>query len=348
MNLSYRTRRFLQGLGVFAMVLALLLLLASLVWMLWLDRFVVYSREGTKFDFSLSSQDISGIAAQKPTVPEDVNIVIGEGTKQEEISLELVQLAGYYADVSMLEREFDLVLQQVENITAGTPVMLDVKDMYGYFLYDSSVGIYPSKTVNTSRVNDLIAYLDAKGAYLIARLPAFKDQRYGLDNVPYGLHHESMRYLYMDEDRCYWLDPNSEGAMNYITEITLELKGMGFDEVVYDYFWYPDATNLAFKGNKTESITNAAQRLVKNCSTESFCVSFVAQEPKFALPEGRTRMYLTGRSATDAASLAAETGLEDDIQIRLVFVADGNDTRFDAYGVLRPITAARFEDMDDE
>lgn len=347
MNLSYRTRRFLQGLGIFAIILALLALVFSLVWTLWLDRFVVYSREGAKFDFNLSSQDISGVKAVKPSAP-DVNIVIGEGKQQEEISLELVQLSGYYADVSMLEREFDLVLQQAANIQPGTPVMLDVKDIYGYFLYTTSVGIYPSKTVNTSRVDDLIDYLDAKGAYLIARLPAFKDQRYGLDNVPYGLHHESMRYLYMDEDRCYWLDPTSSGAMNYLTEITLELKSMGFDEVVFDYFWYPDATNLAFKGNRDEKISAAAEQLVTSCATESFAISFVAQEPDFTLPEGRSRMYLTGRSASDAASLAEETGLEEEqVQIRLVFIADGNDTRFDAYGALRPITAARFEDEED-
>ena len=347
MNLSYRTRRFLQGLGIFAIILALLALVFSLVWMLWLDRYVVYSRDGAKFDFNLSSQDISGVEAVKPTAP-DVNIVIGEGKPEDVVSLELVQLSGYYADVSMLEREFDLVLQQAANIDSGTPVMLDVKDIYGYFLYTSSVGIYPSKTVNTSQVDDLIDYLDAKGAYLIARLPAFKDQRYGLDNVPYGLHHESNRYLYMDEDRCYWLDPTSSGTMNYLTEITLELKSMGFDEVVFDYFWYPDATNLAFKGNRDEKITAAAEQLVSSCATESFAISFVAQEPDFALPEGRSRMYLTGRSASDAASLAEETGLEDDqVQIRLVFIAEGNDTRFDAYGALRPITAARFEDEED-
>lgn len=346
MNLSYRTRRFLQGLGIAAMVLTLLGLIFSLVWMLWLDRYVVYSRDGAKFDFSLSSQDISGAEAVKPVVP-DVNIVIGEGNRQEEVSLELVQLSGYYADVGMLEKEFDLVLQQAANIRSGTPVMLDVKDIYGYFLYNTSVGTYQSKSVNTSQVTDLINYLDAQGAYLIARLPAFKDQRYGLDNVPYGLHHESNRYLYMDEDNCYWLSPNSDGTMNYLVEITMELKKMGFDEVVYDYFWYPDANNLAFKGNREESISKAAARLVESCATESFAVSFVAQEPDFDLPEGRTRMYLTGRSASNAATLAAETGLDEDVKIRLVFIADGNDTRFDAYGALRPLTAARFEDEED-
>ncbi len=345
MNLSYRTRRFLQGLGIAAVILLLVALVVWLIWLLWLDRFVIYSRDGAKFDFSLSSQELSGQVAVKPTV-EDVPIVLGDGGVLDEGPKELQKLAGYYADVSMLDKEFDLVLQQVANVTQDTPVMLDVKDMYGYFLYGTSVGDYRSRNVDTDRVDQLIDYLDGKGAYLIARVPAFKDQRYGLDHVSNGLHHSSNKYLFMDEDRCYWLDPNSEGTMNYLMEITFELKKLGFDEVVFSYFCYPDTNTLAYKGNRDESIAKAAAKLVENCASESFAISFVGEEPDFQLPEGRTRLYLANRSASDAATLAAETGLEN-MEVKLVFIADGNDTRFNEYGALRPITAARFEDEED-
>ncbi len=345
MTLPYRTRRRLQGLGIAAVILVLLAVVVWLIWLLWLDRFVVYSREGTKFDFSLSDRELKGVEATRPVVDSSYNIILGTGEVEDTGPKELVQLTGYYADVTSLEREFDLVEQQAAYITEGTPVMLDVKDIYGYFLYTTHVGSYYSSTVDTARMDDLINYLDGKGAYLIARVPAFKDQRYGLDNVPYGLHHSSNRYLYMDEDRCYWLDPNSNGTMTYLTEIALELKKLGFDEVVFDYFWYPDTDTLAYKGNREESIAKAATQLVESCATERFAISFVGEEPKFSLPEGRTRLYLANRSASEAAQLAAETGFaEEDIQIKLVFIAEGNDTRFNAYGALRPISAARFED----
>lgn len=346
MTIPYRTRRFLQGLGIAAAILALLAAAASLVWLLWLDRFVVYSREGAKFDFSLSSQELEGVTAVKPTVAQDVTIVLGQGEQQAK-STELVQLSGYYADASMLSKEFDLVLQQAAHLQEGDPVMLDVKDMYGYFFYSTSVGAYRSSSVDNESMDQLIDYLDGKGCYLIARLPAFKDQRYGLDHVSYGLHHSSNRYLFMDEDNCYWLDPQSQGTMDYLMQIVYELKRLGFDEVVFSYFCYPDTDNLAFKGNRDEALAQAAAKLVESCATESFAVSFTAEEPDFALPEGRSRMYLANRSASNAASLAAETGLED-IAVKLVFIAEGNDTRFNDYGVLRPITAARFEDEEDE
>ncbi len=343
MTIPYRTRRALQGLGIALAILALVAVVVWLIWLLWLDRFVVYSREGARFDFSLSSQQIQGQEAVRPTAGKEYTITLGEGKPEDTGPKELVQLAGYYADVSSLEKEFDLVEQQAAYITEGTPVMLDVKDMYGRFLYTTNVGEYMSKKVDTTRMDDLINYLDGKGAYLIARVPAFKDQLYGLDHVPYGLHHSSNRYLWIDDDNCYWLDPQKDGTINYLTAIVEELKKLGFDEVVFSYFCYPDTNALAFQGDRKEVITTTAAKLVENLSTESFAVSFVGEETSFPLPEGRSRLYLANRSASDAAMLAGQTGLED-VQVKLVFIADGNDTRFNAFGALRPITAARLDE----
>lgn len=345
MTLSYRTRRFLQGLGIFCIVLVLLGIAVWLLWLLWLDRYVVYTRDGVKIDFSLSSQQLSGEPAPPPE-QNTIDIYYNEGDQQIGGSTELSKLTGYYASATMLEKEFDIVTQQVSLLPAQTPVLLDVKDIQGNFFYSTEVGKYQSTAVNASQMDALIAYLRNSGMYLIARLPAFKDYRYGLDNVPYGLHHSSNRYLYMDEDRCYWLDPNSEGAMSYLKAIVEELKSLGFDEVVFDNFCYPDTTELAFKGDRKASIEKAAKRLVDECSTSNFTVSFVG-EPDFLLPEGRTRLYLAGRSASDAAVLAQQTGIQEDIDIKLVFIADGNDTRFNDYGVLRPITAARLDEEEE-
>ena len=48
-------------------------------------------------------------------------------------------------------------------------------------------------------------------------------------------------------------------------------------------------------------------------------------------------LYLSGVSAADAATLAAQLGLADP-EVRLVFLTDLMDTRFDAFGVMRPLT----------
>ena len=46
MILPYRTRRFLKRLATFFLVLILLAVLVWGVWILWLDRYVIYSRDG--------------------------------------------------------------------------------------------------------------------------------------------------------------------------------------------------------------------------------------------------------------------------------------------------------------
>ena len=83
----------------------------------------------------------------------------------------------------------------------------------------------------------------------------------------------------------------------------------------------------------------AAKTLVTACSTDSFTLSFVGQDPSFPLPEGRTRLYLSGASAAQVDSVAQQTGLKDPAT-HLVFLTEVHDTRFDTYSVLRPLDAA--------
>ena len=186
---------------------------------------------------------------------------------------------------------------------------------------------------------DLIRQLSDKGVYLIARLPAFRDYQYGLAHDEDGLFVESGRYLWADENYCYWLNPTRQGTLAYLVQIVTELRNLGFDEVVFDEFRFPDTNKIKFTKDKTEAITNAATMLVNTCTTDSFAVSFVGTTPTFPLPAGRSRLYLTNSSAADAATMAQQTGLEDPA-VRLVFLTENHDTRFDAYSVLRPLEGA--------
>ena len=66
-------------------------------------------------------------------------------------------------------------------------------------------------------------------------------------------------------------------------------------------------------------------------------MSFASTDPTLTIPAGRSRLYLMGVDASAAASVAAQTTVEDK-QVNLVFLADTNDTRFDSYSVLRALT----------
>ena len=126
--------------------------------------------------------------------------------------------------------------------------------------------------------------------------------------------------------------------MSYLTQVIMELKNLGFDEVVLDDFRFPETTSILVNGDKNELLTRAASVLLSACATDNFAVSFV-KSADFTMPEGRSRLYLTGMDAAQAASAAQNSGIAD-TAIKLVFLTDLHDTRFDIYSVLRPLSGA--------
>lgn len=338
MNLSYRTRRRLHTLGIIALIVLLAAILIWLVWLLWLNRYIVYSRDGAKLDFSLSAENLSGQAALPPEEKEPISIVYNDGSDAVNTSTELSQIYGYYVDSNALADDLDNVKAQIDELPSGTAVMLDVKSIYGYFFYTSALGPL-SESVDIDAVDELISYLRSKNMYTIARVPAFRDYYYGLHNDTYGLPHSSGGYLWQDDQGCYWLNPDSTGTTNYLIQIVSELKGLGFKEVVFSEFRFPETDNILYNGDKTESLNKAAAYLVSSCATTTFTVSFCADLDAITLPEGRCRLYLQNITAFNVQSAVEQSGLEDPT-IQLVFLTEAQDTRFDEYSVLRPISFA--------
>lgn len=338
MSVTYRTKRRLQSLGIFLMVAILVMVFVWMVWLLWLDRYVVYTNDGVKLDFSLSVDDLQGEVATPPPTGETIPIHFNEGEEEvTPVTTELTQIYGYYADAGMLRKEMATVISQVEKLPAQTPVMLDVKDISGRFYFSTALGVETDPNMDIEAVDALIELLQEKNLYAIARIPAFRDRLHGLHNVPHGLYHTSGKYLWMDGTRCYWLNPTKEGTLNYLMEIVAELKALGFDEVVFDDFRFPDTDQIKFYDDRDEAIKNAAAFLTASLATKNFAVSFVSNS-YFPLPEGRTRMYITNINAADVVELEAQMSL-DLTEARMVFLTDSRDTRFESYSILRPITS---------
>lgn len=339
MNIPYRTQRILKRIAVIVLAILVAFALFWLCWFTWLKRYVVYTRnDGAVLDLSLSSKLPDGELALPPEPGETVSIYYNEGENAINVSKELTQLVGYYADRDALIAGVDQVLQQAKALDRGTPIMLDVKSATGNFFYSSAVAEHRDSKIDPEAMDELIKALDEAGFYLIARLPSLRDRMYGLNNVDDGVFDTRGAYLFRDEGGCYWLNPAKQGVLTYLVQTVSELKSLGFDEVIFDYFDFPDTKYMRFDGDKEQALAEAAQTLVTSCATDSFAVSFV-QKPGFALPEGRTRLCITDAVAADAAMLAQQTGL-DDPKVRLVFLTQIHDTRFDEYGVLRPLDAA--------
>lgn len=338
MKLTYRTRRRLRRLGVTLGYLALAALIILICWFIWLERFVVYTSDGAEFQFDYESP--AGIA-EVATAPDEATVAIhyNEGDEYVNTSTELTQLRGYYATTDVLARGVDGVASLIQSLPAGSAIMLDVKSGFGTFYYSSTLEEAPiTDQMDVTKMDTLIRELASKDTYLIARVPAFRDRNYGLNHTIYGLPVTSGGYLWADEDNCYWLNPISNGTLSWLITIATELKEIGFDEVVFTDFKFPNTDNILFQSSMTkqEALESAAETLVSTCATSKFCVSFETSNPLFQLPEGRSRLYLTGISANQAAETAENANVADPT-INLVFLTNTNDTRFDTFGVMRPM-----------
>jgi len=336
MTIPYRTQRVLKRILLVLLAVIVALAIVYACWFVWVQRYIVYTADGkTKLDFDLPPISMGELAT--PPEGEDVSIKLDQNDEMIGGNTALTQLDGYYVELSELQN-IDAVKAQIQALPAGTAVMVDVKGIKGDFFYSSAVGSKRSGSISTEAMDELIDYLSRSGMYAIAKLPALRDWNYGLNHVPDGVHHSSGGYLYMDDDGCYWLNPGSEGTLSYLTQIIMELKGLGFDEVVLEDFCFPETTSIMVNGDKAQLLTRAASVLLSACATDRFAVSFV-KTADFTMPEGRTRMYVKGMDALQAADFAPNSGVAD-TAVNLVFLTELHDTRFDVYGAMRPLSGA--------
>lgn len=342
MIVSYRTRRRLRRLGQTLLIAAAVALVALLCWLIWVGRYIVYTPQGARLDFSIDPTFPAGEPAEPPAPGQTVPIFYDEQEEESPLpNYDQTAIAGYYVDFEDLCEDVAAVKERLRQLPAGTAVLLDVKNTKGYFHYSTAVGQTTSDKVDIAAMDELISWLAGSQLYAIARLPAFRDWEFGLNNVPCGLpKKDGNGSLWMDDINCYWLDPTSEGTLNYLVRITAELRGLGFDEVVFEDFRFPNTEKVEFEGDKVQAIADAAATLVSACATDRFCVSFISKEPAFALPEGRARLYLKDVAAADVHSVIAQTNTKDP-SIHVLFFATVNDTRYDEYCVLRPLDIAR-------
>ena len=341
MKLTFRTKRRLRNIGLIALTVATVLAVTWLCCVIWLERYVVYSADGAKLDFDLEEAGFGGVVAKPPEAQGSISIYYNEGSDAVEISKELSSINGYYLDYSSMSKDMAGAFDDLEFVPAGTPIMIELKGGYGSFYYTTKLsGASQSASVPIASVDEFIQKLKDKGYYMIAKISAFQDYDFGNRNVPSGLYMLSRAGLWMDTQGCFWLDPTNSNAVGWITSVVLELKEMGFHEVMLSNFRFPDSDKYIFNGDKTAALQSAMSTLIASTASEGFTLSFGTNDATFSLPEGtRTRLYLEGVEAKDVATKAGQVTITDP-EVRLVFLATTNDTRFDDYSVLRPLSAA--------
>lgn len=340
LRLSYQGKVRLKKWAVVLGILALVGLLVWFCWLIWVQRFVVYSRDGVAIAFDRSTTDLQFREPADDALRETValDLFINDGsTPTQPVQEGLTQLAGAYISTSMLLDGLDSFQKELSLLEPGAAVLVDVKSIYGNFYYTTSMeGASQSSSIDSAQMDNLIASLDRGGFYLIARLPAFRDTAFALAHQSSGLPLSSGA-LWTDEDKCYWLNPESSVVRTNLLAICRELQALGFDEVVFSDFDIPDSSRIVYPSDRPDSeiLLETAQVLVDTFAGENFTVSFQAGNG-FTLPTGQTRLYLEGIAPESLATVYGTlTAPEPEIQV--VFLADTRDTRYEAYGYLRSL-----------
>lgn len=340
MIIPYRTRRRLRRLGTFLLAVLIFGILVTICWTTWVERYIIYTRDGVILDFEQDYKIQEGVVALPPSDEGSVSIYFNEGENALEVTTELTQLKGYYISTSVLAGDIAGTMETVRSLESGTAVMIDVKSIKGVYYYSTDIEGVNTANIDLNAVDALIQQVTRGDYYAIARLPAFRDYYFGLNFVDEGLPYAGgTGYLWMDNDGCYWLKPDSTKVLNRLIEIVDELKALGFDEVVFTDFCFPDTESVTFRGDKREALVGAMNTLITNCNSTGFAVSFSVTDYSFPVPEGRSRLYLEKIPAKNVGLVVSQVSITEP-DIRLVFMAETNDTRYDEYGVLRPIETA--------
>ena len=343
MNLTYRTKRRLYRAGLIGGIVLLVVILIGFCWVIWLERYVVYTRDGATLNFDLVDTPSAGQLAMPPAEGETVPIYVNEGLDAIDLNRDLAQIKGYYIDGDMLQSDITGARELVAKLPSDTAVMVELKSIWGQFNYSSTVSNHTlSNRVDLEQVDKLITDITSRNLYTIAVIPAFRDRYFFLKdnkNTSLGLAIKGKGYLWQDEDNCYWFDPSDNDTLIWLQNVVLELKSLGFDEVVFSEFRIPETDRIVFSGDRTEAIKNAAQSLVTACATDNFAVSFLVTDSSFPMPSGRSRLYIQNVGPKNVGSVAARLNFVNP-ESTLVFMSTTNDTRYDEYSVMRPVAMA--------
>ena len=337
---SYRNKQIIRkGLLIGAIVFGLILLFI-LCRFAYLQRFLVYGDGNVTLNYEMQLNP-SKDPEQTDIVP-SFSMEIVEDDSQSAVSLAdgpLMPMKGYYVTTPML-LDLPSVTEALEEMEEPPETLLfEMKSIYGNFYYDTDISGTYTSSADIEGIEALIGHYARDGkTYLAARIPAFTDNNFALDNQSSGLPLKSGA-LWMDDEGCYWLDPMSEDVLAFLVSMAEELAGMGFDEIVFDGFRIPDSKNIVYDAGdwtREEAAAEAAKVLKSALSELPVRVSFGSESSLVAAYTDR--VYLTTDNGSKVADMVAEVSdLLEYPDAQIVFQTASRDTRFDGYGILRPL-----------
>lgn len=160
-------------------------------------------------------------------------ITIDQTPERTAVKAKGIYISSYVAGTPSM---VDSLIEEIDRTEVNT-LVIDLKDDFGRVACEMDspmVRELGSVKVYIPDVEELTAKLKEHGIYLIARIPAFRDAWLG-DVRPDWCIRLADGSVYRDRDGNAWVNPYKQEAWDYLVEIGVQAKALGFDEVQFDY-----------------------------------------------------------------------------------------------------------------
>lgn len=235
---SYRGRRS-KGKIVLA-VLLVLVILAAVAVMLFLQGNVVYDKTGTP-RLEVPWQKDAPAEAEDPV---DLDLVIQEPETPQREDVHAFSVA----EEPLTLEGWDTARTQAEELYGEdcNAVVIPVKNSGGQVLFDSAIAVRGAGHIQSDTTAALTEALtgDTAAEYAIARLSCFHDPIAANSDVENMGLKNTGGYIFYDGRNSQWLDPAKPAARAYLCQMAGELAAMGFDEILLTDVSYPTEGKL--------------------------------------------------------------------------------------------------------
>jgi hypothetical protein len=178
-------------------------------------------------------------------------------------ALDVEMIRAVYANLGVLsdpERWNRLI--EIAEKTEINAIVIDVKQDTIY--YDTQVPFFRDIDGMVTPIFDpqeLLAELDARGIYSIARMVVFKDPVVAAGRPDLAVRDEKSGDLWLDMNGTPWVNAFNQELWEANADLGAELAKLGFDEVQYDYIRFPsdgDLRTADFGNDYSEELRRAA------------------------------------------------------------------------------------------
>ena len=167
----------------------------------------------------------------------------------------LPQVKAIYFPVSMLTNEeaVNEIIEQIAAMPSINAIMFDLKDTSGNISYQSSLELVAQAQAQVENAFDLEALckkLTDNGIVPIGRINAFRDPVAASRIPDAGVKYMNSEILWLDNAQENggkpWLNPYSDLAQAYITDIACESISLGVEAIVLDNVSFPTGYGQEF------------------------------------------------------------------------------------------------------